>query len=266
MDLMIEGVKVKKVFIEEIPVIYIEPKNINKNKMVLFLGGLGSTKEALISYLNDIANRGYYAFSFDNYGHGERGNESRNEIFARVFGNMRKHGWKILGYTVDDSIKVIEWVVSNFHLDEEVYMGGISMGGDIAIATAGVCKKIKRVVGIVCTPDWLRPGMHEVANSNVLMDPGIPDEVSLELYKKYNPITHLDRYIDGPKIKAIIGEQDNHIPPENIERFKRELGKLSNLDAKKIEIEYIRGQNSNHIDVLKRKDEWWPSLLKWFLE
>lgn len=266
MDAIVEGIKVKKVLIEDIPVIYIEPNNTNKNKMALFLGGLGSTKESLISYLNDIANSGYYAFSFDNYGHGERGTETRNEIFARVFGNMRKHGWKILGNTVIDSLKVIDWAIESLHLDSKIYMGGISMGGDISIAAAGVDKRIKRVAGIVCTPDWLRPGMHEVVNPNVLMDPGKPDDISQVLYDKYNPITHLDRYIYGPEIKVIVGEKDNHIPPENIERFKKELRKLSSFDTNKIEIEYIRGQNSNHIDVLKRKDEWWPSLLNWWLE
>lgn len=265
MEVIIEGIKVNKVSVFDIPVIYIEPKIIKEKRIAIFLGGLGSTKETLVSYLNDIAKKGYIAIAFDNYGHGERGTETRNEIFTRVFGNMRKHGWRILGETVKDAAKVIDWAIDYFKALPDIRMGGISMGGDISIALSGLDKRITKVLTIVSTPDWLRPGMHEIVRPDVLMDPGNPDEISQSLYDEFNPMTHLERYLNGPKIRAILGEKDNHIPPENFEGFKRELSILSVEASNNIDLIYITGDNSNHIDTIKRRDEWWESSLEWWL-
>lgn len=265
MEVMIDGIKVNKVDVSGIPVIYIEPDAVKEKRIALFLGGLGSTKETLVSYLKDIAKRGFIALAFDNYGHGERGVETRNEIFARVFGNMRKHGWRILGETARDAGKVIDWAIAYFKASQDVRMGGISMGGDISIALAGLDKRITKVLTIVSTPDWLRPGMHEIVRPDELMDPGKPDDISQTLYDEFNPMTHLERYVNDPKIRAILGERDNHIPPENFERFKRELSLISEEAGNNIDLIYITGENSNHIDTIKRKDEWWESSLAWWL-
>lgn len=67
MEVIIEGIKVNKGSVFDIPVIYIEPKIIKEKRIAIFLGGLGSTKETLVSYLNDIAKKGYIAIAFDNY-------------------------------------------------------------------------------------------------------------------------------------------------------------------------------------------------------
>jgi hypothetical protein len=37
--------------------------------------------------------------------------------------------------------------------------GGVSTGGDVAVALAGVDPRIDRVAALVATPDWARPGM-----------------------------------------------------------------------------------------------------------
>ncbi|NLG82020.1 MAG: hypothetical protein GX490_05845 [Bacilli bacterium] len=59
MEVMIDGIKVNKVDVSGIPVIYIEPDAVKEKRIALFLGGLGSTKETLVSYLKDIAKRGF---------------------------------------------------------------------------------------------------------------------------------------------------------------------------------------------------------------
>ena len=51
------------------------------------------------------------------------------------------------------------------------------------------------------------------------MDPGAPDEEAQAFYDRFNPITHLDRYVDGPPMRLTLGAEDRHIPPENAERF-----------------------------------------------
>lgn len=266
MKVEIEGITVNKEIINGIPVIYIEPKDNNKKKMILFLGGLSSTKESLIDYLKDIAEQGFYAFSFDNFEHGERGNEKPREISTRVFSNIRKYGWRILGETVKNSLTVIDWAISNLNLSSEVRMGGISMGGDISISAAGIDKRIVRIAPIVATPNWLRPDMHVIGKPDTLLDPGEPDEISNSLFNEYNPMTHLDRYINCPLVYAVLGEHDTHISPKSFECFKQELSKISPEAAKNIDIEYIRGNKSDHIDVLKRNAEWWPNLLNWLIK
>lgn len=266
MEVIIEGIKAKKENAFGIPVLFIEPEDSHEKKLVIFLGGLGSTKESLITYLRDIANKGFYALAFDNYEHGERGSEIRSELTTRVFSNMRKYGWKILGETALDTVKVMDWAVKHLQVIPQIRMGGISMGGDISIAASGIDPRIIRIAPIITTPDWLRPEMHEITNPNVLMDPGKSDKSSQALYDRLNPMTHIERYIDCPKIRAVLGEHDTHIPPENLERFKKELGKISKKAMNNIEITYIKGVNSNHRDVTKRKNEWWQSLLEWLVE
>ncbi|MNR52599.1 hypothetical protein D3C85_1724640 [compost metagenome] len=78
-------------------------------------------------------------------------------------------------------------------------------------------------------------------------------------------MTHLNRYLNGPQMRLTLGSEDKHIPPENAERFKRELAKLSPEAAGRVEIVYIQGPMADHIHVMGRKDEWWPDLLKWWL-
>jgi dienelactone hydrolase len=252
--------------IDHIPVIYIKPeKTISKRKLAIFLTGLGSTKEDLVPYLSDIAGKGFIGLAFDNYQHGERGTESGSDLTKRVFSNMRRFGWPILGQTIIDTEKVIDWAIANLDVLPQIYMGGISMGGDISIAAAGIDSRIVRVAPIVTTPDWLRPGMHNLIHPDQILDQGKPDNYAQFFYDQLNPMTHLSRYINCPPMKLILGEKDNHIPPENAERFRKRLSELSPQAAKRIELTYIHGTLSNHVDTIKRNSEWWPLLIEWWL-
>lgn len=257
---------IKKAFAENIPVIYIEPDfPVKENKLAIFLHGLGGTKEDLIPFLEDIAKRGYIALAYDKYEHGERGNESSEEITKRVFTNLRKYGWTILGQTVLDTTRVIDWAIKNLNISSDIYMGGISMGGDISIATAGVDKRIVRVAPIVTTPDWLRPGMHVLNSTTEILNPGKADSVAQFFYEQFNPITNLSRYINTAPMRLQLGKDDMHIPPENSIRFKDMLTELSKKDGEKIEIAYLDTGNTNHMETINRSEEWWPEQLSWWL-
>ena len=98
------------------------------------------------------------AVSLDPWRHGQRGTESGEQIARRVFGNFRRHMWPILGQTTLDS-RVVDWAMADLHAGPEVVAGGVSMGGDVAVALAGIDNRITRVAAIVATPDWTRPGM-----------------------------------------------------------------------------------------------------------
>lgn len=262
----LDGIAVTKDWCDDIPVIYIEPAApAGGRKLAIFLSGLSGTKEAQAPYLKDIADMGYVALSFDLYQHGERGNESKQEIMARVFSNMRRYGWPILGQTALDTERVVDWAIGNLGVEPEFYMGGISMGGDITMTVAGMDPRLVRGAPVVTTPDWLRPGMHDLENPSEILDPGTPDSYAQYFYDNFNPITHLDRYVDCPPMRLTLGEEDNHIPPENAERFRTQLAALSPEAAQRIEIHYVSGPEANHRDVIGRKDEWWPDLKEWWL-
>ncbi|HSB00500.1 MAG TPA: hypothetical protein VLE49_07610 [Anaerolineales bacterium] len=112
----------------------------------------------MLPYLQDLSAAGFVALSFDAWQHDERGMEGQSELATRVFNNFRRAMWPILGQTTLDTLRVIDWAITTLHMNPQVYMGGISMGGDIAVAAAGIDRRIQRVAAIVATPDWLRPG------------------------------------------------------------------------------------------------------------
>ncbi len=259
--------EIKKAMAVDIPVIYIEPDfPVKEKKLAIFLHGLGGTKEDLINYLEDMSDKGYIALSYDKYQHGERGTETSEEITKRVFTNLRKYGWPILGQTIIDTTRVIDWAIENLGVSSEVYMGGISMGGDISIAVAGIDRRIVRVAPVVTTPDWLRPGMYKLGSTTEILNPGKADNYAQFFYEEFNPITHLSRYIDTPPMRLQLGRDDTHIPPENAERFKSMLAELSQEAADRIEIAYLEGGNTNHMETIGRSDEWWPEHLNWWLK
>lgn len=262
----LNGTEFKKQNVDGIHVLYLEPSTPQlQRRLAIFLTGLSGVKEEQAAYLKDMADKGFIALAFDNYLHGERGTETSEQILDRTFTNMRRHGWTILGQTILDTLRVIDWAIAELGVLPEIYMGGISMGGDITIAAAGIDSRIVRCAPIVTTPDWLRPGMHDLFEPDKMLNPGTPDAYSQFMYDQFNPITHLGRYVNCPPMRLTQGEQDSHIPPENAERFKRELSMLSPQAAERIEIVYVPAPKADHMDVINRPADWWPGLLEWWL-
>jgi dienelactone hydrolase len=155
--------------VDHIPVVWFTPSpRRSASKLVIWLNGLSGTKEQMSPYLQELAVAGFVALSFDAWQHGARGTEAPTELITRVFGNFRRAMWPILGQTTLDTLRIIDWAVATLDIDSQIYMGGLSMGGDIAIAAAGIDHRIQRVAAIVATPDWLRPGMQDLAHPDTL--------------------------------------------------------------------------------------------------
>ena len=55
---------------------------------------------------------------------------------------------------------------------DDIAAGGVSMGGDIAVALAAVDHRVTRVGAVVATPDWTRPGMTRVGEPDAVIDQG----------------------------------------------------------------------------------------------
>lgn len=59
--------------------------------------------------------------------------------------------------------------------------GGVSMGGDVAIALAGIDARVRRVATVGSTPDWNRPDMRDLRDPAKVIDQGAADPGSLRI-------------------------------------------------------------------------------------
>jgi dienelactone hydrolase len=241
-------------WVDHIPVIWFEPQiHHPQRQLIIFLHHFNGTKESTIPFLKDLAVQGFVALSFDAWQHGERGVESQEEISKRVFGNFRHHMWTILGHTTLDTLRIIDWAVATLNVMPCIYMGGLSMGGDIAVAAAGIDHRIKRIVAVVATPDWLRPGMEDAFHPGTPIPTGKPDRYAQYFYDRLNPLTNLTSYSHNPTIDFICGEEDTHVPPDGAIRFQSVLRET--YPASAIKIHLI--PRMRHMDVRDPK-LWWP--------
>ncbi len=250
-------------WVDHIPVLWITPPSRQPtNKLVIWLNGLSGSKEQMLPYLEDLAAAGFVALSFDAWQHGERGAETQQELATRVFSNFRRAMWPILGQTTLDTLRVIDWAITTFNVAPYIYMGGISMGGDIAVAVAGIDHRIQRVASMVATPDWLRPGMQDLFRPGTLLAPGVPDAYAQYFYDQLNPLTHLSSYTHAPAITFECAANDTHVPPDGAQRFQTALRQIALVAADHIRVNLI--PDTGHMDT--NKPIFWRNCLTWFIE
>jgi uncharacterized protein len=248
------------IWIDHIPALYLEPATrATRRRLVITLPGLSGTKESMRPILQDFADAGYFALSFDPWQHGERGSENQEQISKRVFSSFRRHFWPILGNTALDTLRVIDWAVANLKVEPQIYMVGTSMGGDISVAAAGLDHRIIRVATVVSTPDWLRPGMQ---GQGGLLPQGEADAYAQYFYDQLNPLTHLKTYAHGPAISFTCGAADNHVPPDGALRFQEALKKKYPDAGEKIRVKLIPGKG--HMDFVGR-ELWWQDSFAWLI-
>lgn len=247
--------------VDRIPVIWFEPQTRRPTRqLMIFLPPLGGSKELVVPYLQDLADAGFVALSFDPWQHGERSTESQMEIWTRVFGNFRRHMWPILGQTTLDLLRIIDWAVVTLDVEPHIFLGGLSMGGDIAVAAAGLDHRIERVVAIIATPDWLRPGMQDLSKPGTILPPGEPDAYAQYFYDHLNPLTHLVAFAHGPAIHFVCGEQDTHVPSDGAFRFQTALREAYPVAGDHVQVTLVPGLG--HMDFAKSKP-WWSDCLGW---
>jgi len=210
-------------WVDGIPVIWSEPekRRSSGNQLVIWLNGFSYPKEEIERRLIDLSNLGFVAISFDPWQHGARGTETRAALIARVFGHFRRYMWPIIGQSALDASRVVDWAMRKFEPNGGVSIGGISMGGDVAIAAAGFDRRIDCVATIIATPDWLRPGMRDL--DGALIEQGEADRYAQFFYDTLNPMTHLAAYAACPAMAFECGGADQHVPAEATLRFQKAL-------------------------------------------
>lgn len=248
--------------VDDIPVIGYEPANRQPGtRLVILLGGLSMTKEMMEGELQDLANAGFVAVGFDPFQHGERGTEDSKQLFERVFSNFRRYMWPIIGQTTLDTLRVLDWAISALGVKSEVFIGGVSMGGDIAVTVAGIEPRVKRVAAIIATPDWMRPGMKMPQEPNIPVQPGTPDAYAQYFYNQFNPLTHLERYTHGAAITFECGAKDTNVPADAALRFQAALRDPDQPEHIRVNVIPDVG----HMDYT-RESTYWQNALEWFTQ
>ena len=241
---------IQQATVDEIPLVWYEPEGLEKRQLVIWLAGFSSDKETGIREAETIAKAGFLVLSFDPDQHGDRMDNTVEELRERVRNNIRRYFWPILANTTKETPKIIDWAIKNLSVEEKIGMGGVSMGGDIAVAAAGEDKRITAVSAMIATPDWLRPGSFE--------SPGKPDKNAQAYYNQYNPLTHLENYVHCPAISFQSGADDQQVPPDGGLRFAEALSEIYVDCSDRIEVVLHKGVAHSTCEVM------WKNSVAWF--
>jgi dienelactone hydrolase len=246
--------------VEQIPLIWVEPESLAEPAhLVIWLNGLTGNKEQMIPYLAALAASGFVALSFDAFQHGGRTSEPSELFISRIAGNYRYHYWPILGQTILDTTRILDWAIAHLYLSTDVLMGGISMGGDVAIATAGIDRRIGCVAAMLATADWLRPGMKDFANPAMEFAQGEADTYAQFFYDQFNPLTHLESYAHLPAMTFECGAQDTLVPADGALRFQKALNVIYAQNRKRLRVNLH--ENAGHDPTVPKM---WQNCLDWF--
>ncbi|NYJ74288.1 hypothetical protein [Allobranchiibius huperziae] len=211
--------------VDDIPVVLLIPETLSADReLVLWLSHLGGSAEKERPTMTRLAERGHPVVSFDPPEHGRRATATDARVFAaEVLAAFRLRMWPLLGRTTLESMRVLTWAQHRLDRVGPVLAGGVSMGGDVAIALAGVDNRIRRVAAVGSTPSWERPGMRSLTDPADLLDQGEADPYSAWFAAQLDPVRHLDHYLRDVGIAFELGGEDHHIPAGNAQDFRRAL-------------------------------------------
>jgi pimeloyl-ACP methyl ester carboxylesterase len=210
--------------LDGIPVVYLQPPDGSPTAPIaLWLTHLGGTKESELPALRALAAAGHPAVSFDPPGHGERTTKSNNQVMGWFLAGFRRRMWPLLGLYTLETLRVLDWAAAKLGSHRDFVIGGVSLGGDVAVTVASLDTRVVRVAGLVATPDWTRPGMMRLDDPTTPVDQGEADSYSQWAYDEFEPLHHLGRYERGPLIAFECADEDSHVPPDGAERFKAAL-------------------------------------------
>jgi dienelactone hydrolase len=218
-------VRRREEIVEGIPVILVEPDE-QRGAPVLWMSYLGGYGARNLPMLERFAAAGHPAVSFDAPDHGARGSGDRMEFARHVLAAFRQRMWPLLGRTTLEALRVLDWLAAEVDASEGFLVGGFSMGGDAAVTLAGIDERVRRVATIGSTPDWSRPGMHELGDPARLIDQGEADAYARWFAAQLDPMRHLDRYRRDLAIDFELGAEDRHIAEANAHAFADALATL----------------------------------------
>jgi len=127
-----------------------------------------------------------------------------------------------------------------------VVAGGVSMGGDVAVALAGLDPRVSRVAAVVATPDWTRPGRPRL-EPGVELDQGTPTPSGQWLYAHLDPMVNRAAFARAPHVLFVLGSADTVVPPAGALGFRAALAAEAPAAARAVTVEVHDG--FGHLEV-----------------
>ena len=207
--------------VEQIPVTWTVPEEVaGRRRLVVWLPGGVSGAEAARPVLERLATAGFVAVSFDSWERGSRATEAPETLLPRAGANWPLVAWPVLGHGALEVLRVLDWAAQAFDVAPPFSLGGLSLGGDIAVAAAGLDPRVGCVAAVVATPDWTRAG-RRVDGAPVVA--GEPDAYARFFYDRIDPLSNLRSYAHRPAMTFECGADDERVPPDGALRFQRAL-------------------------------------------
>ena len=128
-------------------------------------------------------------------------------------------------------------------------MGGISMGGNIAVVAAALDRRIAVMVAGIAEADWLRPG------STIPLS--APNAYIQACFDRCNPLTNLDRYQHCPAMLFQCGADDTMIPPGGAQRFGKALSATYAACHERLEVVLEDGVEHEFTPTMWRRSLHW---------
>ena len=207
--------------VEQIPITWAMPEpGAGRRGLVIWLPPGLSGMEAVQPDLERLAAAGFVAVSFDSWERGSRATEAPATLQQRGRENWPLVAWPILGHGALEVLRVMDWAVRSFDVAPPFSLGGVSLGGDLAVAAAGLDPRVGCVAAVVATPDWTRAG-RRVDGAPVVA--GEPDAYARFFYDRIDPLTNPRSYAHRPTMTFECGADDDRVPPVGALRFQRAL-------------------------------------------
>lgn len=246
--------------VDGIPMMLVMPDREPCGDVVLWMSHLGGSAQQTLPMLERFASAGHPAASFDAVGHGGRGSGDPWVFATDVLAAFRRRMWPILGQTTLEAMRVLTWAQELSGCPGDALAGGVSMGGDVAIALAGIDERVRRVAAIGSTPNWSRPDMRELGDPAAVIDQGEADPYAQWLADHLDPSRHPERYCPGAAITFELGEADHHIPSENAHAFVSQLRQRAAAHELEIRVQIFPGLDhlgvTRHDAPLKAAVDW----------
>lgn len=202
--------------VEGIPLIEYHREQDTHKGLVFVQHGYESNKEQGADYLAiQLARDGFFVVAIDAWKHGERIAE------PYVSGSVQER--------LDDAFIVVKRTALDvIRLHRNHYMDrfdvfdviGVSLGGMMACYLATKTKRLRRLMPLISTPDFLRQAYHAVAGAGIDTTTYFTQD-KLDFIASIDPLRHLDK-MQYQSLHVFVGTRDNVVPMEAMVAFFEE--------------------------------------------